>query len=122
MSWLLVALGAGVGAPCRYLLDTTVTTRLGRRLPGGTLVVNLLGSLALGVLAGLALTGDAGSWLVSLLGVGFCGAFTTASTFAWEVVALAEDGWPGRATAYLLLSTALGLALAGAALAVVLSV
>lgn len=118
----MVALGAGVGAPCRYLVDTTVTARAGARLPWGTLTVNLLGSLALGVLAGLALTGEAAPLALSLLGVGFCGAFTTASTFGWEIVALAEDGWPGRAVAYLALSVVLGLALAGAALAVVLSI
>lgn len=113
----MVALGAGVGAPCRYLLDTGVTARVGSRLPWGTLAVNLLGCLALGLLAGLALNGEAGPSLTSLLGVGFCGAFTTASTFGWETLALAEDGWPARAVAYLVLSVVLGLAVAGGGLA-----
>ena len=119
MSWALVALGGAVGAACRYLVDLGVTARFGDRLPWGTLTVNLLGSAAFGLLVGVsALTPDA--W-VTLLGVGFCGAFTTASALAWETLALVERGRPSRALANLGLSVVIGLALAGAGVAVGLS-
>jgi CrcB protein len=119
VNWALVALGGAVGAASRYLVDIAVTNRLGDRLPWGTLAVNLLGSAAFGLLTGLAAaTPDD---LGALLGVGFCGAFTTASALAWETVALAERGWPLRAVANLGLSVVLGLALAAAGLAIGLS-
>jgi CrcB protein len=69
---LLVVLGAAVGAPARLLVSRAVA---GER---GTLVVNVVGSLLLGLFAGLA------SAPYALLGVGLCGAFTTYSTFAVE--------------------------------------
>ena len=109
MTWWAVALGAAVGAPCRYLLDRAV----GRR-PWGVLLVNLLGSLLAGVLAGRAL--DAGP-LASLLGVGFLGAFTTASTLAADVLELAAQGRRRTAVLDLALSVGPGLLLAGAGLA-----
>lgn len=108
MTWWAVALGAAVGAPCRYLLDTAVG-----RPPWGIVLVNLLGSLAAGVLAGLAL--GAGP-VVSLLGVGFLGAFTTASTLAADVLTRCADGRRREALLDLGLSVGLGLALAGAGL------
>ena len=119
MTWLLIALGGAVGAASRFLVDIAVTARLGDRLPWGTLAVNLTGSAAFGLLAGLSASTTGAA--MSLLGVGFCGAFTTASALAWETVALAERGWPWRAVANLGLSVAVGLALGGAGLAVGLS-
>jgi fluoride exporter len=118
MTWLLIALGGAVGAASRYLVDIAVTARLGDRLPWGTLAVNLTGSAAFGLLTGLSASGG----VTSLLGAGFCGAFTTASALAWETVAMAERGWPLRAVANLGLSVGIGLALAAAGLAVGLSV
>jgi CrcB protein len=120
VSWALVALGGAVGAGCRYLVDVAVTARFGDRLPWGTLTVNLLGSAAFGLLVGLSAV-TPGEW-VTLLGVGFCGAFTTASALAWETVALVERGRPSRAVANLGLSVVGGLALAAAGLAVGLSI
>jgi fluoride exporter len=111
---LLVAAGAAVGAPARYLVDELLSARVGRRLPWGTLAVNLLGSLVLGVLAGLSSHDAVPGHLVALVGTGFCGAFTTASTFTWEAVALAETGrWRG-ATSYVVLSLVVGIGLAAA--------
>lgn len=92
MSWLLVALGAAFGAPARYLLDRGVQTRAGSAFPFGTLTVNIAGSLLLGLLIGSADHGGASADLVLLAGVGFCGAFTTYSTFSYETLRLAEDG------------------------------
>jgi fluoride exporter len=115
---LLVALGAAVGAPARYLADELLAARVGRRFPWGTLAVNLLGSLVLGLLAGRAGDGGRGGHLFALAGTGFCGAFTTASTFAWEAVALAETGHWRRATTYVAASLLLGVALAALGYAV----
>ena len=114
MTWLLVAVGGAVGAACRFLVDLAVTARLGDRLPWGTLAVNLTGSAAFGLLAGLSAPGA----VVALVGAGFCGAFTTASALAWETVALAEQRLPWGAVANLGLSVVLGVALGGAGLAV----
>lgn len=97
---VLVALGAAVGAPARYLLDSAITARAGTRFPWGTLVVNVVGSMVLGLLAGWAVEGR----LLALAGTGFCGGFTTASTFTWEVLALAERGQARRAAAYVVAS------------------
>jgi CrcB protein len=76
MTALLVALGACVGAPMRLLISRLVPDE------NGTLLVNVAGSLLIGLFAGLT-----ASWY-ALLGVGFCGAFTTYSTFAVEAVTL----------------------------------
>ena len=94
MTALLVALGAAVGAPLRY-----VVAHLDGRWPTGTLVVNALGSGLFGLFAALSL-GDAG-W--ALLGTGFCGAFTTFSSFAVQAV----DRPARTAAAYVVATTLL---------------
>lgn len=111
---LAVAAGAALGAPCRYLVDAAVRRAAGARLPWGTLAVNLLGSAAAGLVAGLR----PGALAVSLLAVGFLGAFTTASTLAAELLALVEDGRARTAALLLSLHVVPGLVLAGAGLAV----
>jgi CrcB protein len=73
VTWLLVALGAAVGAPTRYVAGTL----LDGPLPRGTIAVNWAGSFLLGWFSGLGLSGDA----LALLGTGFCGALTTYSSF-----------------------------------------
>ena len=85
---LLVALGAAVGAAGRHLTNHWLRERFGATPAGGTLAVNLLGSFVLGVLAGAAVDGG---WL-ALLGIGFCGAYTTFSTLALELWSAFEDG------------------------------
>ena len=92
MTLLLVALGAALGAPLRYLTDLFVQSRHDSVFPWGTLTVNAVGSLLLGATAG-ALVGNPGnSWVLPLLGTGFCGALTTFSTFSLETVRLAQEG------------------------------
>jgi fluoride exporter len=103
---LLVALGAAVGAPARYLADRAVQRRFGSRFPWGTFAVNVVGCFVLGLVAGSRMV-PAG--IVTLVGTGFCGALTTYSTFSWESLRLAEDGPGWRALAYTLGSTAVGL-------------
>jgi fluoride exporter len=92
MTLLLVAAGAAVGAPLRYLTDRFIQARHDTIFPWGTLAVNIAGSFILGVLIGLAAAGRLGSAIVTVLGPGFCGALTTYSTFGYETVRLAEDG------------------------------
>ena len=103
MTVLLVALGAAVGAPLRYLTDRALRSR--SDFPLGTLAVNVAGSLLLGVLVGLPVPSP---WS-ALLGTGFCGALTTYSTFSWETLALARRGARPAAVAYVLVSVLAGL-------------
>jgi fluoride exporter len=89
VTWiLLVAAGAAVGAPARYLTDRLIQSRHDSVFPWGTLAVNVLGSFVLGLLTGL----PAGTAVTAGLGVGFCGALTTYSTFGYETLRLAQDG------------------------------
>lgn len=77
---LWVALGAAVGAPVRYLVDRWLN--VGRTFPWGTFAVNIAGSFLLATLLGL----HVGPLVSQILGVGFCGALTTYSTFGFEVL------------------------------------
>lgn len=86
MTLLWVALGAAIGAPLRYLTDRFVQSRHSSVFPWGIMTINVLGSFVLGVVTGVA----AHPALAALLGTGFCGAFTTYSTFANDTVALAR--------------------------------
>jgi CrcB protein len=103
----LVLLGAAVGAPLRYVTDLLVQSRHDSVLPWGTLVVNVGGSLVLGVAAG-ALPDHQGA--LALVGTGFCGALTTFSTFGFETVRLAQEGWVKASLANVVLSVGLSLA------------
>jgi fluoride exporter len=114
---LLVAVAGAIGAPCRLLLDQWVARRHGGRFPLGTWLVNLSGSLLLGFVTGLALYQGLGHWPKAFIGTGFCGAYTTFSTFAYETVHLAEDGAVSSAVMYLMTSLVVGLLAAGAGMA-----
>jgi CrcB protein len=85
---LLVALGAAVGAPLRYLTDRFVQARHDSVFPWGTFTVNVAGSLMLGFLTAL----PADPSMTALLGTGFCGALTTYSTFSYETLRLVQQG------------------------------
>lgn len=114
MNWLLVTLGAGVGAPLRYVVDQQVTRVLGRRggsrFPFGTLAANLGGCGVLGLLTGIAFTHpDLPVSVSALVGTGFCGALSTYSTFGLETVRLARTGDRLLAAATALISVTAGL-------------
>ncbi|MEV4812440.1 fluoride efflux transporter CrcB [Micromonospora avicenniae] len=108
MNVLLVALGAALGAPLRYLTDRAVQARFGSALPWGTLTVNVAGSLVLGFLVGSPVAPA----VSTLVGTGFCGALTTWSTLSYETLQLARSGGRLRALANMLGSVAAGLAAA----------
>ena len=108
MILLYIALGGALGSVARYVLGTALQRP--ESFPVGTLAVNVAGSFMVGLVVRLALeTAYVPSEARAFLAVGFCGGFTTFSTFAWEVLALAEQGAWGRSTAYLVLSVVLSL-------------
>ncbi len=92
MLGLGVAVAGAAGAVCRYLLDGAVQERWGGPFPMGTLVVNVLGSLLLGALVGLADRAPGLGALRTVLGAGFAGGFTTFSTLMFETAVLLRDG------------------------------
>lgn len=91
-SWVTFLVAAAIGATARYLLDGLVQDRTGGVFPWGTFVVNVTGSLVLGVLTGLGLYHHLGANIRTVLGTGGMGAYTTFSTFSFETVRLAEEG------------------------------
>ena len=118
MIWF-VALGGALGSMARFALGSLVQTRAGA-FPLGTLLVNISGSLLLGLIMEYALATPAVSReMRALLTTGFCGGYTTFSTFSYETIRLAQEGDYRRAGLYAALSVvgSLAGALAGFALA-----
>ena len=103
---LAVAAVGGLGALGRFLLDGAVSERVRGQLPAGTLAVNLSGALVLGLVAGLALHGDA----LVVVATGLLGSYTTFSTWIFDSHRLGEEGRGRVALANLALSVAAGLA------------
>jgi fluoride exporter len=110
VSGLAVWLGAGalgaVGAVARFSLDGAVARRAAGDIPWGTMAVNVLGAVLLGLVVGAGVDGDARF----LLAGGLIGAFTTFSTWMLETHRLAQEGETAAAVANLVLSVAIGLA------------
>lgn len=102
MRVLLICLGAGVGAPLRYLIDKHLRKERLNSLPVETLLINILGSFVLG------LTVHRSANIGYLFGTGFAGAFTTWSAFALETHDLFRAHKPGIAWSYLALTLILG--------------
>ncbi len=98
------------GACARYLVDAFVLERTSSAFPTGTFVVNVTGSLLLGFLTGLVLYHAFPATPKTLLGTGFCGAYTTFSTFSLDTLALAERGAWVAAGAYIAASVIASLA------------
>jgi CrcB protein len=109
MIWY-VAFGSALGGAGRYALSLVLQQRFGAAFPIGTLVINITGSLLLGFLlrasiSSVSITPE----IRAMLTTGFCGGYTTFSTFSFESATLIQDGSYGRATLYILLSVVLGL-------------
>jgi CrcB protein len=112
-----VGLGGAVGAVARFAVSRWALARFGPGFPIGTLFVNASGSFLLGVLAGLtAARAGVPDGARLLVGVGFCGAYTTFSTFATDTIALAQRAATLAALGNVLLNNALALAAALAGL------
>jgi CrcB protein len=112
MTWLLVFVGGGIGSALRYAVDRLAMATFGPGVPAGTLIVNIGGSLAMGVLIGAlaAVPGGASHNLRLFLATGLLGGFTTFSTFSLNALTLWERGQAGAALAYVLASVILSLA------------
>lgn len=103
--WVGVGLVGGVGALARFALDDAVSEQTGAQFPWGTLAVNISGSFLLGLLVGVALSGDA----LLLAGVALLGSYTTFSTWMLESHRLAEQGRRSALALNLAASLAIGI-------------
>jgi CrcB protein len=117
--WIILSVAAGglVGAPARFLVDRLLTDRVETELPVGTFLINISGAFFLGLLTGLGLAHHLPGALMAFLGTGFCGAYTTFSTWSYETVRLLEEGEHLQAALNAFVSLAAGLAAAGGGIA-----
>lgn len=116
-AWVGFLLAAAIGAPARYVLDGFVQDHTAGSFPWGTFVVNISGCFALGTLTGLGLYHGLGGGTRTVIGTGGIGAYTTFSTFTFETIRLTEEGSIDGALRNVAASLLVGLAAAGAGLA-----
>lgn len=95
VGYILVFLGGGCGSVARFLCSGFFARHFGEAFPWGTLLVNIIGCFVIGALAGFSV--PEGRWVVSpsarqFLMIGFCGGFTTFSSFSLQSLTLAQDG------------------------------
>ncbi|MFL6749637.1 MAG: fluoride efflux transporter CrcB [Sphingomicrobium sp.] len=109
MHWLLVFLGGGMGAAARHAINRAGLALLGPGFPWWTLAVNVTGSFAIGLLAGLFGAMETGQNARLFLITGFLGGFTTFSAFSLDALTLWERGAPIQAGMYILGSVVLSL-------------
>jgi fluoride exporter len=97
LQWAAFLVAGGAGAVVRYVVDAVIGYRTEGAFPWGTFAINTSGSLLLGLLTGLGLHHAFPRVPRLVLGTGFCGAYTTFSTFTFETVRLVEEGAAGEA-------------------------
>jgi fluoride exporter len=102
--YLYVAVGGALGSAGRFWLNNFVTARAGDSFPWGTLLINLLGSFAIGIFATLPATQDTAR---KFLMAGICGGFTTFSAFSLQTLELTQRGDFVRASGNIFLSVAI---------------
>ncbi|MBM3164188.1 MAG: CrcB family protein [Bacteroidetes bacterium] len=90
MNWILVFIGGGMGSMLRYFIAQQLVQS--KHFPWATLVSNVLATALLALLVMYLKSGDKPAWLLPLVGVGFCGGFSTFSAFSAENVQLFEQG------------------------------
>ena len=112
-----LVVAGGIGAVLRYSVDRLIQPRVTSDAPVGILVVNVSGSLILGILAGSAAHHGLSSGWLTVAGTGLIGAYTTFSTFTYDTVRLAENDQWGTSLANVGVSLVLGLGAAAAGLA-----
>ena len=109
MVWY-IAVGSAIGGVSRYLVGGLTQRLMGGTFPVGTLLINVTGSFLLGLILRYGVeTATLPPEVRAFLTIGFCGGYTTFSTFSYETVALAEDGQWTRAARYVALSVGLSL-------------
>ncbi len=101
---LLIGIGGAIGSIARYLLGRAVQGALHLEFPIGTFVVNVVGCLVIGVLAKFFMNSQTEVPLRATLMIGFCGGFTTFSSFSLDTLGLMRGGEWGKATLYVVLS------------------
>ena len=110
MTYLLVAIGGAFGSTLRYWLGGLIANAVGQTFPWGTLVINVTGSLAIGLFGALTAPDGRvfvpGEWRQFFM-VGICGGYTTFSSFSLQTLTLANDGQWGWAGLNIVLSVAL---------------
>ncbi|OYP41864.1 camphor resistance protein CrcB [Prevotella sp. P3-120] len=106
---LLVCVGSFFGGGLRYLVSKFTSQWLAFTFPMGTFIVNVLGCFLIGILSGCAIGGHLSPNAKLLLVTGFCGGFTTFSTFMNENLLLARDGQQSLTLLYMVLSLICGL-------------
>lgn len=119
MNILLVAVGGAIGATARYLLGGWIQGWVGSSFPWGTLVINVSGSLIIGLVLGLVDRGALSSQARLLLAVGVLGGYTTFSTFSYEGLQMVQSGNYGSLLVYE--ATHLGLGLLAASLGLIMA-
>ncbi|MDT7935316.1 MAG: fluoride efflux transporter CrcB [Sphingomonadaceae bacterium] len=109
LTYAWIAAGGAIGTLFRYQINLFFTARLGEAMPWGTIIINITGSFIIGLFAALTETGgrlpvppDIRAFIL----VGFCGGYTTFSSFSLQTLALLQAGEPGRALGNVLLSVA----------------
>lgn len=122
MNYVLVFLGGGLGASLRHAINTTCARAFGTHFPFGTFIINITGSIVMGLIAGyLAFKGDAAQpWRLFIM-TGILGGYTTFSAFSLDAALLYERGEIGLAATYVIGSVVLAIAGLFAGLALVRS-
>ncbi len=109
-TYLLVAVGGAMGSVARAWVGSVAARMFGLGFPWGTMIINVVGSAAIGIVAATALAPSRSVWSPELrifLMVGFCGGFTTFSSFSLQTFELLRDGRPVAAIANITLSVGL---------------
>lgn len=120
MGYLIVFLGGGLGAALRHGINLAAGRALGTAFPYGTLIINVTGSLVMGLIAGyFAIKGDASQNWRLFLTTGILGGYTTFSAFSLDAALLYERGEAGAAAVYVIASVAVSIAGLFAGLALV---
>ena len=107
---LYLALGGVAGTLARYGIGLWVPRWAGTDFPWGTLLINVIGCFVLGAIARVSESAAISPEVRGMVAIGFCGAFTTFSTFSYETVGLLQAGQTARAFAYALGSLLVGVA------------
>ena len=110
MTIVLVFLGGGLGSTARYVIGQWAAAAFGVTFPYGTLIVNLSGCFALGIVVQLAIAGAWHGDVRAAIAAGFLGGYTTYSSFNQETIAMFTSGAPGAALANIAITLAGGLA------------